>query len=125
LVVYLASSVLAYFPHFTPYFNELVWDKTQTYKYLSDTNLEWGQSQGDLSRYLREHPDAVYSPARVQPGHLVVGGSDLVGILEDPARYEWLRTNFEPVDTIAFCYFVYRISPEQVADLCSRTEYCR
>ena len=56
---------------------------------------------------------------------LVVGGSDLVGILESPVRYEWLRDNFEPVDTIAFCYFVYRISPEETTELCSRTEYCR
>jgi len=125
LLVYLGVSVLSYFPYFTPYFNEFVWDRTQTYRYLSDSNLEWGQSRDDLKRYLSEHPDAIYNPARVQAGRLVVGGSDLVGILENPARYAWLRDNFEPVDTIAYCYFVYVISPEEISELCARTDYCR
>jgi hypothetical protein len=124
LLLYLAASVVSYFPYFTPYFNELVPIKTQVYKYLSDTNLEWGQSQDDLRLYLEEHKEAVYNPSQVQAGQLVVGGSDLVGILEDPKRYEWLRDNFEPVDTIAYCYFVYKISEDEVADLCSRTDYC-
>ena len=125
LLVYLAASVLSYFPHFTPYFNEFVWDKTKTYKYLSDTNLDWGQSEGDLQRYLAENPDAVYDPVDVQAGRLVVGGSDLVGILEAPARYAWLRDNFEPTDTIAYSYFVYVISPQEIAKLCATTAYCQ
>jgi 4-amino-4-deoxy-L-arabinose transferase-like glycosyltransferase len=124
LLVYLAISVLCYFPYFTPYFNELVWDKTQTYRYLSDTNLDWGQSRGELSRYLQEHPDAISNPPDMQPGRLVVSGSDLVGILEDPSKYAWLRENFSPVDTIARCYFVYVISPQQIRDLCARTGAC-
>jgi 4-amino-4-deoxy-L-arabinose transferase-like glycosyltransferase len=124
LLGYLAFSVLSYFPYFTPYFNEFVWDKTQSYKFLADSNLEWGQSQGDLREYLVEHPDAIPNPAGPQAGHLVVGGSDLVGILEDPDRYAWLRKNFEPVDTIAYCYFVYRVSAEELAAMCSGTETC-
>jgi 4-amino-4-deoxy-L-arabinose transferase-like glycosyltransferase len=124
LIAYLALSLLSYFPYFTPYFNELVWDKTQTYKLLADSNLEWGQSQDDLRQYLEEYPDAISNPPSPQAGHMVVGGSDLVGILEDPARYAWLRENFEPVDTIAYCYFVYRVSTEELAEMCSRTETC-
>jgi hypothetical protein len=124
LIAYLAVSVLSYFPYFTPYFNELVWDKTQTYKFVADSNLEWGQSQDDLRQYLIEHPDAIPNPAGPQAGHVVVGGSDLVGILEAPGRYAWLRQNFEPVDTIAYCYFVYRISSQELADLCARAQSC-
>jgi 4-amino-4-deoxy-L-arabinose transferase-like glycosyltransferase len=124
LLAYLALSLSSYFPHFTPYFNELVWDKTQSYKFLADSNLEWGQSQDDLRQYLVEHPDAIRNPAGPQAGHMVVGGSDLVGILEDPDRYAWLRENFEPVDTIAYCYFVYRISSRELAEMCSRTQSC-
>lgn len=125
LVIYLAVAVLSYFPYFTPYFNELVWDKTQTYKFLSDTNLEWGQSQNDLQRYLADHPDTIYKPTRIEPGRLAVSGSDLVGILEDPGRYAWLRENFEPAETIAYCYFVYVISPQEIEQMCSRPDKCR
>jgi 4-amino-4-deoxy-L-arabinose transferase-like glycosyltransferase len=124
LLAYLGGSVLSYFPYFTPYFNEVVWDKTQSYKFLADSNLEWGQSQGDLRQYLAEHPDAILNPSGPQAGQMVVGGSDLVGILEDPDRYAWLRENFEPIETIAYCYFVYRVLPEELAEMCSRTGTC-
>jgi hypothetical protein len=122
LVVYLMASVLSYFPYYIPYFNEIIWDKTQTYKYLSDSNLDWGQAQIYLAEYLSEHPDAVYASDHVQTGTLIVGGSDLVGILEDPDKYAWLRNYFEPVDTIAYTYFVYRISPQEITKLCSSAE---
>jgi hypothetical protein len=122
LAAYLVVSTSLYFPYYIPYFNEIVWDKTQTYKYLSDSNLDWGQGQIYLDEYLSAHPDAVYSPDHVQSGTLVVSGSDLVGILEDPNRYAWLRENFEPVDTVAYTYFIYQISPQEIAKLCPSAE---
>ena len=125
LLVFLAISVLSYFPWFIPYFNEFVWDKTQTYKYLSDSNLDWDQSTGELNRFLAAHPAAIYDPPSVESGLLVVGGSDLVGIRTKPEQYAWLRDNFKPVDTIAYSYFVYRISPQETAKLCASTAYCR
>jgi len=124
LVVYLMVSVLSRFPYYIPYFNEFVWNKTQTYKYLSDSNLDWGQGQIYLEEYLSVHPDAIYSPDHIQAGTLVVGGSDLVGILEDPDKYAWLRKHFEPVDTVAYSYFVYKISSQEIADLCASTNLC-
>jgi hypothetical protein len=125
LMIYLAVSVLSYFPYYIPYFNELVWDKTQTYKYLSDSNLDFGQGKVYLERYLSSHPGAIYSPDHIQPGTLIVSGSDLVGILEDPNKYAWLRKNYEPVDTIAYCYFIYKITPQEIEELCASTEYCK
>jgi len=44
LVLYLVVSVLSYYPHFIPYFNELVWDRTKAYRILVDTNLGWSQN---------------------------------------------------------------------------------
>lgn len=125
LASYLVVSVLACFPYYIPYFNELVWDKTQTYKYLSDSNLDWGQGQIYLEQYLSDHSNAIYAPTYLKTGTLIVGGSDLVGILEDPARYEWLRSNFEPEDTIANCYFVYEISEQEIDNLCASAGYCK
>jgi hypothetical protein len=55
---------------------------------------------------------------------LVVGGSDLVGILEDPDKYAWLRDHFEPVDTVAYTYFVYQISQQEVVQLCASSDGC-
>lgn len=124
LIVYLFISVFSYFPYFLGYFNEIVWDRTQAYKYLADSNIDWGQSQNDLWTYISNHPEAVYLPGKIQSGRLIISVNDLVGINIDPDNYAWLRNNFEPVDTIAYTYLVYDISPEELDAMCAVTDYC-
>lgn len=122
---YLFVSVLSYFPYYIPYFNELVWDKTQTYKILADSNLDWGQSRVDLNKYFAENPDAKYPTTVPESGHFIVSANHLVGIISDPDRFAWLRENFEPVDTVAYSYFVYNISEDDIEHLCETTDYCK
>lgn len=124
LLAYLAVSVFSYYPYHISYFNEIVWDRTQAYKYLADSNLDWEQGKNELEQYLAENPDAVYKPKNVKPGHIIVRVNDLVGVLGDPDQYAWLRENFEPVDTIAYSYLVYQISPEELDQMCATTTYC-
>ena len=121
---YLLISVLSYHPYYLSYFNEIVWDRKQAYKYLADSNLDWGQGKNELKQYLEEYPGALYSPNNPRPGRLVVRVNDLVGVTEDPEQYAWLRDNFEPVDTIAYAYLVYKIEPEEIEELCAVTTYC-
>ena len=124
LIVYLFISVFSYYPYCLSYFNEFVWNRTQAYKFLADSNIDWGQSKNELWKYISEHPDAIYSPRRVRSGRIVVGINDLVGVTVDPDQYAWLRNNFEPVDTIAYTYLIYKISPEDLDELCATTAYC-
>ena len=124
LLTYLLVSVLSYHGYYLSYFNELVWDRKQAYKYLADSNIDWSQGKSELDRYLLDHPEAVYKPGKVRSGHLVVRVNDLVGVTTDPQEYAWLRDNFEPVDTIAYSYLVYQITPEAVNSLCAATTYC-
>lgn len=125
LVAYLLVSVLSYFPNYLAYFNEIVWDRKTAYKYVADSNINWGQNKNELKEYLSEHPDVIVNPAEVQPGTLVVDVNGLVGIIEDPEKYAWLRNNFEPVDTVAYSYLIYEISPDEVTQLCATTTYCK
>jgi dolichyl-phosphate-mannose-protein mannosyltransferase len=124
LLAYAGVSVLSYYPYHMSYFNEFVWDRKQAYKYLADSNIDWSQGKNELDQYLLGHPDAVYKPGKVRPGHLVVRVNDLVGVTTEPEQYAWLRDNFEPVDTIAYSYLIYRISPEEINHLCGTTAYC-
>jgi hypothetical protein len=110
LLVYLLGSVLAAFPHYIPYFNELIWDQKQAYKYLVDSNLDWDQSEWIRDQYLAEHPEMILEPERPVLGRIVVSPNNLVGIVGEADRYDWLRENFEPVDIIADVYLVYDIS---------------
>lgn len=124
LLAYLCVSVFSYYPYYMSYFNEIIWDRKQAYKYLADSNIDWSQGKNELDQYMIEHPDAVYKPGKVRSGHLVVRVNDLVGVTTDPQEYAWLRDNFEPVDTIVYSYLIYKISPEEISHLCATTTYC-
>jgi hypothetical protein len=117
LAVYLVISTFSYYPHFIPYFNELVLDRRMAYKILADSNLDWGQARHYLEEYQVDHPDLIPAPDSPTAGRIVVSVNDLVGITAKPGTYAWLRENFKPVDTIAGALLVYDISENQVREL--------
>jgi len=126
LGAYLLISVLSYSPNYIPYFNEFIWDRKTAYKYLADSNIDWEQSKEYLKKYQEEHPEAIVSPQyKIISGLIVVNANDLVGVTVKPEMYQWLRENFEPVDTVAYSYLVYEITPEQIDRLCAETDYCQ
>src|SRR3989344_4714192 len=45
------------YPDYLAYFNELVGGSENGYKYLDDSNLEWGQDLKRLSEYQKKNPD--------------------------------------------------------------------
>jgi 4-amino-4-deoxy-L-arabinose transferase-like glycosyltransferase len=53
LLVHAVSSVLA-FPNYIPYANELWGGPSQTHKYLTDSNSDWGQQLKSVKQYLDE-----------------------------------------------------------------------
>ena len=113
LMSWLAVSVMSYYPHFLSYFNELVWNRTRSYKLLSDSNIDWGQNELYLERWLERHKDAQVHPQGPAAGKIVVSVNNVTGIF-DPKQYGWLRENFEPVDHIAYSYLVYDVQEDQL-----------
>jgi len=96
------------------------------YKYLADSNIDWEQSKLYLKEYQEAHPEAIISPQyKITSGLIVVNANDLVGVTQKPEMYQWLRENFEPVDTVAYSYLIYDITPKQIDHLCATTEFCR
>jgi hypothetical protein len=122
---YLLVSTVSYYPYFLTYFNEVVWDRKTAYRYLADSNIDWEQGKLYLQDYLTAHPQADYTPLRKKPGLIVVGVNDLVGVTGLPGQYDWLRENFEPVDSIANEYLVYRVSPQEFEQKCAVTGFCK
>jgi 4-amino-4-deoxy-L-arabinose transferase-like glycosyltransferase len=129
LAFYLIASVLSYFPNYLAYFNEIVWDRKMAYKYLADSNLDWGQDYYALKAYRAEHRDVVKAPFVPAPikktRTYFVPVNQLVGVSMNPATYAWLRENFEPVGTIAPSYLLFEIAPVQMQALCDTTDYCK
>lgn len=114
-----AASVLSWTPHYIPYMNELLLDRTRAHRVLADSNLDWGQNDGYLADWLEEHPDAIVEPDGPVAGTVVVRANFLVGVFV-PERYRWLREHFEPVDHVAHAFLVYEIEEAELRRLRER-----
>jgi hypothetical protein len=112
--VYLAASVVSYFPHYLSYFNALVPDRKQAYRILADSNLDWGQNRAELAVFLETHPDYVFEPETPTAGFVVVGVNRLTGVLGDPETFRWLREGFMPVAHLDYTYLIYDVSPSDL-----------
>jgi hypothetical protein len=55
LVIWLIVINLSAWPHYLSYFNEIVGGSDKGWKYLRDSNIDWGQDLPALANYLREH----------------------------------------------------------------------
>jgi hypothetical protein len=151
LTVWVGVSTLSYYPHFLSYFNELVPDRKLAYRYLADSNLDWGGNRWylaeyirchsglivepdyqrnsnldwggnrHLAEYIRRHSRLVVDPGKPQTGRIVVSVNALVS-----EKYKWLREHFTPVDHIAYSFLVYDVQkemlPQAASDRKSQTE---
>ncbi|MCS7179406.1 MAG: glycosyltransferase family 39 protein, partial [Anaerolineae bacterium] len=54
LLAWLALSTLRMAPHYLAYFNELAGGPNNGWRYLADSNTDWGQGYKDLARFQRE-----------------------------------------------------------------------
>jgi hypothetical protein len=107
-------------PHFLAYFNELVGGTKQGYRYLGDSNLDWGQDLKKLADLIdqeggdwivsfagaaepgyygieggqlvdHESGKLPFSPANPQPGRYAISANHWQGILEDADTFDWFR----------------------------------
>ena len=102
-------STVSYHPDYLAYFNEIVWDRRTAYRYLADSNLDWGQSERFLKEFMASHPEAVLEPDELSGGEVIVRVNHLVGITEGAARYAHLREDCRPAATIGHAYLLYQL----------------
>ncbi len=50
-----AVSSFSVFPHYLAYFNESIGGPSHGYRYLVDSNLDWGQELKDLKHFMVDH----------------------------------------------------------------------
>ncbi len=141
LMGWLTLSAVMIFPYHLTYFNELVGGPEEGYRYLVDSNLDWGQDLKRLARYQRERgvgklhlayfgtadPDYYGIEYACMPslgllacedapiprrGTLAVSATCLQGgCTQDPLVYRWLLGE-TPVAKIGYSIFVYDLSGE-------------
>lgn len=55
LLIWYASGTIKLYPHFLSYFNETVGGPSNGYKYVTDSNLDWGQDLKRLTQFVEEN----------------------------------------------------------------------
>ena len=113
-------SVASYYPHFLPYFNELIGKRTNAYRILADSNLDWRQHAWYFHQYLDAHPNVIVEPERPTAGTILVGVNMLTGVAGEPERFRWLREHFTPVGHIAHAVLIYEVSDAALRQLQAR-----
>lgn len=111
LFFWFVVSSLSFYPHYLSYFNELIGRRINMYRYLADSNVDWGQNQEYLDKYTRDNPgkNIKVVPPRPTSGRVIINVNELVGVTEDPKKYRWLRTRYRPVDHIAYSWLIFDI----------------
>ncbi len=142
LLTWLIIGTLTVAPHFLTFFNEMAGGARGGYRYLVDSNLDWGQNLWDLRTWMDEHAEervyyAHYSPARPDvygidamylppdpravafapwnpaPGLYAIGATVLQGpYAPDVNTYAWFRGR-EPVARLGNALWLYRVSPRE------------
>lgn len=62
-IVWLAAASLWIQPHYLAYFNELAAGPSRGWRYLSDSNTDWGQASRLWADYSRRHPATTFKTA--------------------------------------------------------------
>ncbi|MBI4707936.1 MAG: glycosyltransferase family 39 protein [Candidatus Omnitrophica bacterium] len=99
MVILMFWYILANFfswPNYLSYFNEFIDGPKNGYKYLRDSNIDWGQDLPELAKYIKDH--------KIKEIKLIYFGT------ADPSSYGIRYANFEPQDYLFPRKAVYAIS---------------
>ncbi len=138
LAAWYLAAALWIAPHYLAYFNELVGGPDQGYKYLVDSNLDWGQDLKGLKRYMDAHgidrvwlsyfgsasPDYygigynylpsyhIFKPSRdrLPTPFVAISATNLQGLylLGNPDAFKAFRER-EPIAKVGYSIFIYRL----------------
>jgi len=113
LVGWYVVSSLWIFPHYLAYFNELIGGPRNGYKYLIDSNLDWGQDNDAMIEYARNSKEPIkINPEEPTKGKIAVDANRLQGLPGFSSfptdRYEWLR-KLKPIDHVGYSWLIYEV----------------
>jgi hypothetical protein len=105
---------IAYVGNPLSFTNSLVWPKRDAYRYVADSNIDWGQSRDRIDGWLAERgiPQARLDPVHVLAGANVFGLNVLAGVF-DADQHRWVREHLQPVEQLGHTYLVYDVSFEE------------
>jgi Dolichyl-phosphate-mannose-protein mannosyltransferase len=117
LAAWTAVSSLAFHPRYIPYFNELIGRPSRGYRWLADSNLDWGQDSDFMHRvYAPQSPEPVwFDPTGPIAGRVAMG---LTSLVMQP-QYAWLRQHFQPAEVVHGSWALFDVREKDIARCCA------
>ncbi len=100
-VVWTLMSTLSWWPWGLSYFNETVLDRSQAWRIVADSDLDWGQTDFVAQQWLSENPDGHWNPDVPMPGPVLLSANRLTGVLGHPTRFACIRDQLAPTEHLA------------------------
>jgi 4-amino-4-deoxy-L-arabinose transferase-like glycosyltransferase len=93
--------------------NVAVQPKRDVYRWIADSNVDWGQNRERIQDWLaeREWNAARLDPVHLLPGRNVIGLNALTGVFGFE-RYRWVREHLEPAGHLGHTYLWYLVDDE-------------
>ncbi|MBI5003141.1 glycosyltransferase family 39 protein [Candidatus Woesearchaeota archaeon] len=132
----LIGTILAY-PYYIPYFNEFTGGSENGYKYLLDSNVDWGQSLKETAQWLEDNgygdqtirmtyfgtEDPLYRgitsisiACAPTPGIHIISVNRLYDFMDNQyGCANWLK-DYEPIAVIGYSVFIYDIQDQEVLE---------
>jgi 4-amino-4-deoxy-L-arabinose transferase-like glycosyltransferase len=122
LLAWLALSTMRYYPHLIPYMNEWAGDRRFAYRLLADSNLDWGQNEPLVRKFLEQNPDVLLNPEEPVCGRVLMSANRLTGVLG--TRKNWKSPawtwRYEPVAHVGYAHFLFQIPPDSTGSATCR-----
>ena len=113
---FILSSIFAH-PHYIEYFGELAGGSKNGYKFLVDSNLDWGQNQKYVLKYANEHKlKSIYPSRTSDTGHLIINANNYQDVFRRRKPYAWLH-KFKPTGHINYSWLTFNLSVSDYEDL--------
>ncbi|MEC7242130.1 MAG: glycosyltransferase family 39 protein [Myxococcota bacterium] len=114
-VVWTLLSGLSWWPWGLSYMNETVLDRSQAWRHLADSNLDWGQGERAAQAWLQANPNGQVDPEWPVAGPMLVSGNVLTGVLRDPKYFACVRAGAVVTEVVAGSYFGFELTDEEAA----------
>jgi len=101
-------------PDYIAYVNALAGGSANGYRWLADSNVDWGQNETRLRAYARDHGIVVEPDVLPATGMVAVRVNRLVG-LGDPETYRVLREQYDPAGNVGYNWLIYDLARKRGA----------
>lgn len=112
LMVYSIATYYFYYPNLIAYTNEILWNKTNVYKTIASTNIDFAQGHYFAADYLKNHKNVEMPGETPKAGNFILDINTYLD-LWNTGKYRWLRS-FAPDSHVNHCYLLFNITEQDL-----------